>query len=217
MAEIIKTKILDADKNVIHSETSADIVMLNGGGNVEDKIKSLESAFASGINLRGTVGSGGTVETLPADSYKLGDMYVVLTDGTYAGQVCEPGDLILCVKAYAEEGAADTDWTVIQNNVVRAVKGPESATDGNLMAFDGVSGTVAKDSTLKTADVSDAVAKKHEHANSTLLDGISADGNTVTINGKKFYAGRPVAIIENGGEIPADMAEGGIVFEKAAV
>ena len=217
MAEIIKTKILDADKNVIHSETSADIVMLNGGGNVEDKIKSLESAFASGINLRGTVGSGGTVETLPADSYKLGDMYVVLTDGTYAGQVCEPGDLILCVKAYAEEGAADTDWTVVQNNVVRAVKGPESATDGNLMAFDGVSGTVAKDSTLKTADVSDAVAKKHEHANSTLLDGISADGNTVTINGKKFYAGRPVAIIENGGEIPADMAEGGIVFEKAAV
>lgn len=217
MAEIIKTKILDADKNVIHSETSADIVMLNGGGNVEDKIKSLESAFASGINLRGTVGSGGTVETLPADSYKLGDMYVVLTDGTYAGQVCEPGDLILCVKAYAEEGAADTDWTVIQNNVVRAVKGPESATDGNLMAFDGASGTVAKDSSLKTADVSDAVAKKHEHANSTLLDGISADGNTVTINGKKFYAGRPVAIIENGGEIPADMAEGGIVFEKAAV
>lgn len=217
MAEIIKTKILDANKNVIHSETSASIVMLDGGGNVEDKIKSLENAFASGINLRGTVGSGGTVETLPADSYKLGDMYVVLTDGTYASQVCEPGDLILCVKAYAEEGAADTDWTVIQNNVVRAVKGPESATDGNLMAFDGASGTVAKDSSLKMADVSDAVAKKHEHANSTLLDGISADGNTVTINGKKFYAGRPVAIIENGGEIPADMAEGGIVFEKAAV
>ena len=146
MAEIIKTKILDANKNVIHSETSASIVMLDGGGNVEDKIKSLENAFASGINLRGTVGSGGTVETLPADSYKLGDMYVVLTDGTYASQVCEPGDLILCVKAYAEEGAADTDWTVIQNNVVRAVKGPESATDGNLMAFDGASGTVAKDS-----------------------------------------------------------------------
>ena len=217
MSEIIKTKILDADKNVIHSETSADIVLLDGGGNVEDKIKSLESAFASGINLRGTVGSGGTVETLPADSYKLGDMYVVLTDGTYASQVCEPGDLILCVKAYAEEGAADTDWTVIQNNVVRAVKGPESATDGNLMAFDGESGTVAKDSSLKMTDVSDAVAKKHEHANSTLLDGISADGNTVTINGQKFYAGRPVAIIENGGEIPADMAEGGIVFEKAAV
>lgn len=217
MAEIIKTKILDANKNVIHSETSASIVMLDGGGNVEDKIKSLESAFASGIDLRGTVGSGGTVETLPADGYKLGDMYVVKTDGTYASQVCEPGDLILCVKAYAEEGAADTDWTVIQNNVVRAVKGPEGATDGNLMAFDGTSGTVAKDSSLKMADVSDAVAKKHEHANASLLDGISASGDTVTINGKTYYSGRPVAIIENGGEIPADMSPNGIVFEKAAV
>lgn len=217
MAEIFKTKILDADKNVIHSETSADIVLLNGGGNVEDKIKSLESAFASGINLRGTVGSGGTVETLPADSYKLGDMYVVLTDGTYASQVCEPGDLILCVKAYAEEGAADTDWTVIQNNVVRAVKGPESATDGNLMAFDGASGTVAKDSSLKMADVSDAVAKKHEHANADILNGISASGDTMTVNGKTYYSGRMVAIIENGGEIPADMNPNGIVFEKAAV
>lgn len=217
MAEIIKTKILDADKNVIHSETSAGIVLLDGGGNVEDKIKSLESAFASGISLRGTVGSGGTVETLPADSYKLGDMYVVLTDGTYASQVCEPGDLILCVKAYAEEGAADTDWTVIQNNVVRAVKGPESATDGNLMAFDGTSGTVAKDSTLKTADVSDAVAKAHEHANADVLNGISASGDTMTVNGKTYYSGRMVAIIENGGEIPADMNPNGIVFEKAAV
>ena len=217
MAEIIKTKILDANKNVIHSETSASIVMLDGGGNVEDKIKSLENAFASGINLRGTVGSGGTVETLPADSYKLGDMYVVLTDGTYASQVCEPGDLILCVKAYAEEGAADTDWTVIQNNVVRAVKGPESATDGNLMAFDGASGTVAKDSSLKMTDVSDAVAKKHEHANADILNGISASGDTMTVNGKTYYSGRMVAIIENGGEIPADMNPNGIVFEKAAV
>ena len=217
MAELFKMKLLDVNKNQILPETSADQVTMAGGGNVEAKIKSLESAFAAGTRLLGTVGTEGTVETLPADSYQLGDMYVVKTAGTYASQVCEPGDLILCVKAYAEEGAADTDWTVIQNNVVRAVKGPESSTDGNLMAFDGVSGTVAKDSTLKTADVSDAVAKKHEHANSTLLDGISADGNTVTINGKKFYAGRPVAIIENGGEIPADMAEGGIVFEKAAV
>ena len=135
MAELFKMKLLDVNKNQILPETSADQVTMTGGGNVEAKIKSLESAFAAGTRLLGTVGTEGTVETLPADSYQLGDMYVVKTAGTYASQVCEPGDLILCVKAYAEEGAADTDWTVIQNNVVRAVKGPESATDGNLMAF----------------------------------------------------------------------------------
>ena len=152
MAELFKMKLLDVNKNQILPETSADQVTMAGGGNVEAKIKSLESAFAAGTRLLGTVGTEGTVETLPADSYQLGDMYVVKTAGTYASQVCEPGDLILCVKAYAEEGAADTDWTVIQNNVVRAVKGPESATDGNLMAFDGASGTVAKDSSLKMTD-----------------------------------------------------------------
>lgn len=107
MAELFKMKLLDVNKNQILPETSADQVTMAGGGNVEAKIKSLESAFAAGTRLLGTVGTEGTVETLPADSYQLGDMYVVKTAGTYASQVCEPGDLILCVKAYAEEGAAD--------------------------------------------------------------------------------------------------------------
>ena len=185
------------------------------GGNVDAKLKALEAAFASGVRPCGTVGTGGTVETLPADSYTLGDLYVVKTGGTYAGQVCEPGDLILCIKTFAEE-AADTDWTVIQNNINRAVTGPASAADGNLMAFDGESGTVARDSGLKIDDVSAAVNQKHTHDNAELLATISADGETATINGKTFYAGRQVAIIEAGGEIPADMNSAGIVFEKMA-
>ena len=216
MAEPIKVKLLDAQKNPILPETSADQVKTADGGNVEAKIASLQAAFASGVRPCGTVGTGGTVEALPADSYKLGDLYVVKTGGTYAGQACEPGDLILCIKDHAEEGAADTDWTVIQNNIDRAVTGPASAADGNLMAFDGASGTVAKDSGLKIDDVSAAVSQKHTHANAALLDGISADGETVTINGKTYYSGRMVAVIEAGGEIPADMNSAGIVFEKVA-
>ena len=215
MAEPIKVKLLDAQKNPILPETTADQVKTADGGNVEAKLAALQTTFASGIRQKGTVGTGGTVETLPAEGYTQGDMYIVKTGGTYAGQVCEPGDLILCIKTFAEE-AADTDWTVIQNNIDRAVKGPESAADGNLLAFDGTSGTVARDSNLKLSDVSDAVAKKHQHANAALLDGISADGETATINGKTFHAGRMVAVIEAGGEIPADMNPGGIVFEKVA-
>ena len=52
--------------------------------------------------------------------------------------------------------------------------------------------------------------------NAELLATISADGETATINGKTFYAGRQVAINEAGGEIPADMNSAGIVFEKMA-
>ena len=215
MAEPIKVKLLDAQKNSILPETTADQVKTADGGNVEAKIKALEATFVSGIRQKGTVGMGGTVEALPADSYTQGDMYIVKTGGTYAGQVCEPGDLILCIKTFAEE-AADTDWTVIQNNIDLAVKGPESAADGNLMAFDGTSGTVAKDSGIKLTDVSAAVAQKHSHDNAVLLASISADGETATINGKTFHAGRMVAVIEAGGEIPADMTPGGIVFEKVA-
>ena len=65
--------------------------------------------------------------------------------------------------------------------------------------------------------VETAMAKAHEHANADLLNGISASGDTMTVNGKTYYSGRMVAIIENGAEIPADMNPNGIVFEKAAV
>lgn len=216
MAEPVKVQLKDVTGAPVYPVTTADQVKTADGGNIEAKIKSLESTFASGIRQRGTVGAGGTVEALPADSYTQGDMYIVKTGGTYAGQVCEPGDIILCVKDYAEEGAADTDWTVIQNNLDRAVTGPASAADGNLMAFDGTSGTVARDSGVKMADVSAAVSQKHSHDNAVLLASISADGETATINGKTFHAGRMVAVIEAGGEIPADMNPGGIVFEKVA-
>lgn len=215
MAEPLKVQLKNAAGTPVYPVTMAAQVQTADGGNVDAKLKALEAAFASGVRPCGTVGTGGTVETLPADSYTLGDLYVVKTGGTYAGQVCEPGDLILCIKTFAEE-AADTDWTVIQNNINRAVTGPASAADGNLMAFDGESGTVARDSGLKIDDVSAAVNQKHTHDNAELLATISADGETATINGKTFYAGRQVAIIEAGGEIPADMNSAGIVFEKMA-
>lgn len=215
MAEPLKVQLKDAAGTAVYPVTTADQVKTADGRTVDDHIKALQATFASGVRPCGTVGAGGDVETLPADSYKRGDLYVVKTDGTYAGHVCEPGDLILCINSFAEE-AADTDWTFIQGNLVRAVKGPESAVDGNLMAFDGASGTVAKDSGVALSDVSDAVSKKHQHANAALLDGISADGETATINGKTFHAGRMVAVIEAGGEIPADMSPHGIVFEKVA-
>ena len=55
---------------------------------------------------KGTIGTGGTVEALP-ENYSVGDTYKVITPGTYAGQVCEIGDIII---------AAADGWTVVQNN-----------------------------------------------------------------------------------------------------
>ena len=46
--------------------------------------------------FKGTLGTGGTIETLPSpsDSNK-GFVYIVITDGTYAGQSASAGDMFI--------------------------------------------------------------------------------------------------------------------------
>lgn len=111
---------------------------------VMDYAKGLLAA-SDAMVFKGTVGSGGTVLTLPAKDYSAGWCYKVTVAGTYAGQKCEPGDLIVAVKDWSDE-ASDADWTVIQTNIDGAVTGPVSAKDGHVAVFDGASGKIIKDS-----------------------------------------------------------------------
>ena len=63
--------------------------------------------LSGALLYKGTIGTGGTVTALP-DVYEAGWTYKVITAGTYAGQKCEVGDMIIAI----------TDgWTVVQNNV----------------------------------------------------------------------------------------------------
>lgn len=107
---------------------------------------------------------------LPEDGYEAGDSWRVTEGGTYAGQECEPGDLIICIKDYAEGTASDSDFMVVQANIDGAVTGPDVAVDANVVIFDGTTGKVIKDSNVTIAAVSDAIAKAHEHANKEKLD-----------------------------------------------
>lgn len=107
---------------------------------------------------------------LPEDGYEAGDSWRVTEGGTYAGQECEPGDLIICIKDYAEGTASDSDFMVVQANIDGAVTGPDVAVDANVVIFDGTTGKVIKDSNVTIASVSDAIAKAHEHANKEKLD-----------------------------------------------
>ena len=185
MAELIKVKLLDAQKNTILPETSADQVKTADGSNVETKLASLQTAVSGKVPchiVNDIAARDGLESPKQGDLCWVKDATADATVSTGAAQYIYDGSAWVKI-AEAESMDLVINWADIQ--------GKEA--------------------------VEAAMGKAHEHANSTLLDGISADGNTVTINGKKFYAGRPVAIIENGGEIPADMAEGGIVFEKAAV
>ena len=92
---------------------------------VNTRFKSLDAMI-----FKGTIGVGGTVTSLPAN-HEAGWTYKVVTAGTYAGHVCEVGDLILCVKDRTT--ANNADWTTVQNN-----DGSVSYTDQNDATVNGV-------------------------------------------------------------------------------
>lgn len=72
--------------------------------------------------FKGTIGAAAdspTVTSLPTNSYSAGATYRVITAGTYAGQECEVGDLIIAVHDGPSSGSSviDADWTVAQTNI----------------------------------------------------------------------------------------------------
>lgn len=72
---------------------------------------------ADAMRFKGTIGTGGTVTALPS-THQQGDTYRVITAGTYAGQTCEVGDLII---ALGTSGTTASDWTVAQTNIDGAI------------------------------------------------------------------------------------------------
>lgn len=80
---------------------------------------------------------------LPA-THEAGWTYIVSVAGTYAGKVCEVGDMIICNTDSTT--ANNAHWDVIQTNINGAVTGPASATSGAVALFDGTTGKVVKNS-----------------------------------------------------------------------
>ena len=56
--------------------------------------------------FKGTLGIGGTVSVVPTSGYTVGDTYRVITAGTYAGQACEVGDLLIAVNDGPSSGSS---------------------------------------------------------------------------------------------------------------
>ena len=113
-------------------------------------------AAAGALIYKGTIGTGGTITALPA-SHKVGDTYVVATAGSYAGETCEIGDMIICVATRTT--ANNADWNIVQTNVNGAVTGPASAVTNRVATFNGTTGKVIKDSGFTIASSVPANAK----------------------------------------------------------
>lgn len=161
-------------------------------GNMEAATKQYVDRLVSGLNDF-TVGVVDSSTPLPATDYKVGQTFRVTEAGTYAGQECEVGDLIIVISDYAES-QKDSDFLVVQANVDGAVTGPDASTDANIVVFDGITGKKIKDSSVTIASVSDAIAKAHEHTNKTILDSFTSTQSQIE-TAYKQYADEKVAAL----------------------
>lgn len=129
------------------------------------------SIISGGVVFKGALTS---TSGLPTIMYKAGWQYVVKDAGTYAGKVCEEGDMVICIKDYASGSASNSDWNVIQVNIQGAVTGPASSVANRVAIFDGTSGKIIKDSgfTIGKSVPADAEFKDTTYAPVTS----SADG-----------------------------------------
>lgn len=161
-------------------------------GDMEAATKQYVDRLVAGINDF-TVGVVDSSTPLPATDYKVGQTFRVAEAGTYAGQDCEVGDLIIVISDYADS-QKDSDFLVVQANVDGAVTGPDASTDANIVVFDGITGKKIKDSSVTIASVSDAIAKAHEHTNKTILDSFTSTQSQIE-TAYKQYADEKVAAL----------------------
>jgi hypothetical protein len=154
---------------------------------VKTAVNSAISGLDGAMVFKGTIGSTGATVTALPDSHTAGWTYVVATAGTYAGETCEVGDMITCVKTGT--AAANADWNVVQNNINGAVTGPASAVDSQVAVFNGSTGKIIKAVNASALSVGSASTATSATTATNLASNpsLAASGNniTVTAGGKK--------------------------------
>ena len=98
----------------------------------------ITTALTSVLKYKGTIGTGGTVTSLPA-THSVGDVYVVSVSGTYAGKACEVGDYILCKTAGTS--ANNAHWDVVNGENQVDNKSASLASAGSSATIATVDGT----------------------------------------------------------------------------
>ena len=121
---------------------------------------------------------------LPYKACNQGWTYRVAVAGTYAGQVCEVGDMIICLT----DGTTSVTgtWNVINTNVDGAVYNTtDTSTIGNFVAYDSNTGKVIKDSGYNSDSFA---AATHGHTLS-----ITGNGDDV------------ISVTENNGDLSCEL------------
>ena len=162
---------------------------------IDNKLDNLLTANDAMV-FKGTIGgdAAATIHELPAE-HSAGETYRVYdikggNNGKYLGngEVCEIGDLIICIKDGTTHSAGD--WTIVQTNIDGAVINTDGfSTDGHIAIFSGKKGRVIKDSGKSFNDLATA---NHTHTklvndkyavdfNGTSLSPINNPQNTIDL------------------------------------
>lgn len=144
--------------------------------------------------FKGTLGTGGDFSTLPI-THTTGWSYKVITAGTYAGQTCEIGDLIICIADGTSVNNAH--WTVIQSNLDGTVIGPASSTENGIALYTGTTGKAIKDSgkTITTTNPSSSSNDTTIPTSKAVwgaISGASGYGKTGTVTSVRIQATSPI-------------------------
>ncbi len=81
------------------------------------------------ITYKGTLGEGGTISSIPSSDYKIGHMYIIITEGQYLNQNCNKNDIIIAIQDSKSEQFQIRDWLLIKNNIP-VFKGASNSSQG---------------------------------------------------------------------------------------
>lgn len=152
---------------------------------INDKLNAINDKIGALLGANDALVFKGIIDgkhPLPTANYEVGHTYRVNEAGTYAGQKCEQGDLIICI---ADALSTNTPhWTVAQTNIDGAVIGPASAVNNHVAIFNGVNGKVIKDSGFTIGKSVPSDAKFTDtHYTTHLYAGTGTAQNAATTNG----------------------------------
>lgn len=120
---------------------------------INDKLKAINDKIGALLGANDALVFKGIIDEkhpLPTTDYEVGHTYRVNAAGTYAGQKCEQGDLIICI---ADASSTSTPhWTVAQTNIDGAVIGPNTSTANAVPTFVNETGKVIKNNPAVTID-----------------------------------------------------------------
>ena len=157
-------------------------------------------AASDALIFKGTLGISGTITSLPT-TYKTGWTYRVITVGTYAGQVCEIGDLIVALVDRSGSGNLDADWCVAQTNINGAITGIKSGDAYITTSQSGSVVTIAHKDVIRTNTTS--TASPSSGGTFTTVDSVTSDskGHITSVNTKTIILPTTVGTISLIGDV----------------